>query len=111
MVISNSGLTSFAATGNQGYAIYRDGTLLGIDWHAGLMDEPSTSYYKPVTHIGGLNQGVTFATWDEFMHKSSNTFKGVYRPNSGISSLGRDKIVSTGRKLITEDLGYIADYA
>ena len=106
IAIGNLGLTSFAATGNQGYAIYRDGALFGIDWHAGLMDEPSTSYYKPVTHIGGLNQGVTFATWGEFMKNSSNTFKGVYRPNSYISSLGRDKVVSMGRKLITEDLGY-----
>ena len=93
-----------AATGNQGYAIHRDGAFFGTTWHAGLMDEPKSTNYLPVLHIGGLNQGVTWCSWSDFIN--GNTFKGVYRPNSGITSSGRDNIVSMGRRLRTEDLGY-----
>lgn len=29
-----------AASGNQGYAVYRDGVAGGLFWHAALMDDP-----------------------------------------------------------------------
>jgi hypothetical protein len=44
MVVGNSAVTASAATGVQGYAIYRDGAIGGLDWHAGLMDEPASNY-------------------------------------------------------------------
>lgn len=96
--------TTFAATGNEGYAIHRDGAFLGTTWHAGLMDEPDTSYYLPVLHIGGFSGGVKYDTWDNFI--DGNTFKGVYKPKSGITSSGRDLVKATGRRLRTENLGY-----
>lgn len=30
-------ISSYAATGFEGYAIHRDGAFIGITWHAGLM--------------------------------------------------------------------------
>lgn len=93
-----------AATGNQGYAIHRDGAFAGTTWHAGIMGEPSTSSLLPAIHIGGFNQGVKWCSWSTFIN--GNTFKGVYKPKSGITSSGRDSVVSMGRRLITEDLGY-----
>lgn len=104
LVITCFATPASAATGNQGYAIHRDGAFFGTTWHAGLMDDPSTAYYLPVTHIGGLGVGVTWCSWADFI--DGNTFKGVYMPTSGITSSGRDSIVSMGRRLITEDLGY-----
>lgn len=93
-----------AATGNQGYAIHRDGAFFGTTWHAGLMNKAYSSYSNPVVHIGGLNEGVTYCSWSTFIN--GNTFKGVYKPKSGISSSGRDNVVAMGRRLTTEDLGY-----
>ena len=104
LIISAFSVNVFAATGCQGYAIYRDGAFLGTTWHAGLMDEPKSTNYLPVLHIGGLNEGVTWCSWSTFIN--GNVFKGVYKPKSGITSSGRDNIVAMGRRLRTEDLGY-----
>lgn len=93
-----------AASGCQGYAIHRDGAFFGTTWHAGLMNKAKATYTNPCIHIGGLNQGVTYCTWNTFLN--GNTFKGVYKPKSGITSSGRDNVVAMGRRLITEDLGY-----
>lgn len=103
-----------AAKGYEGYAIYRDGAFTipvvlpnGFDWHAGLMDKPSTSYYKPVTHISGPSPFVIKSdSWSNFIY--GNTFKGVYRPQSGVTSYQRDLVKATGRKLIGENISYNA---
>lgn len=79
---------AMAASVVQGYAVHRDGAFFGTTWHAGIMDQPSASASKPVTHIGGTN--------------------GDYRPKSGISSVGRDNVVAQARKLTTENIGYTA---
>lgn len=103
-----------AAKGYEGYAIYRDGAFKvpivlpnGFDWHAGLLDEPSTSYYLPVTHISGPSPfEIKWDTWSNFIDE--NTFKGVYKPNSGVTSSQRDLVKATGRALISENISYTA---
>ncbi len=100
-----------AATGYQGYAIYRDGVFFNTNWHAGIMDEPYSTDYKPVTHHPGgfgSNDIVKWDTWDNFI--DGKTFKGVYRPNSNPSSSQRDLFVSMGRKLINEKIPYNLAY-
>lgn len=43
---ANFTISSYAATGFEGYAIHRDGAFLNTTWHAGLMDEahPKKTY-------------------------------------------------------------------
>jgi len=97
-----------AATGYQGYAVYRDGVILNIEWHAGLMDEPFiNSNVYPVMHIGGSGQTVNWVTWPTFMG-GNNTYKGVYKPKSGITSAGRDLVTGTSRQLRLQSIPYSA---
>lgn len=103
LLLSSVG-TVFAADGYEGYAIHRDGAFLGTTWHAGLMDESYSTDYLPVLHIAGLTGGVKWDSWDNFIN--GNTFKGVYRPDGGISSSGRDLVKATGRELRTENIAY-----
>ncbi len=104
VLLSSSVSSALAANGYEGYAIHRDGAFLGTTWHAGLMDEAYSTYYLPVLHIAGLSGGVKWDSWDNFIN--GNTFKGVYRPQGGISSTGRDLVKATGRALRTENIGY-----
>lgn len=92
-----------AATGNQGYAVYRDG-VAGIEWHAGIMDDPhytTTSY--PVIHHPGSGY-VKLATWAQFLDKQ--TYKGVYRPKVAPTSAARDNFKTMARKLVGENIPY-----
>ncbi|MGF7048527.1 hypothetical protein J2T13_003035 [Paenibacillus sp. DS2015] len=93
-----------AATGNQGYAIYRDGVFFNSTDHAGFMNKPDTnSYTNPIIHHSG-NGYVNFDTYTGFL--ANNTFKGVYRPNGTVSSTNRDTFVATARTLQTEQISY-----
>ncbi|WP_066507557.1 hypothetical protein [Abyssisolibacter fermentans] len=104
ILLLSQSIVASAATGYEGYAIHRDGAFFGTTWHAGLMDEPYSDDYLPVLHIGGLSGGVKWDSWDNFIN--GNTFKGVYKPKSGITSSGRDLVKATGRALRTENIGY-----
>ena len=114
--------TANAAKGYQGYAVYRDGVSsigFNYEWHAGLMDEPSTSYFLPVMHIGGKtlpNGTVLYVNWvpyaavddntETFMYKTSNSFKGLYRPIENITSAKRDLVVATARNLKNQNIPF-----
>ncbi len=97
-----------AATGNQGYAVYRDGVFFGFDWHAGLMDEPDSTYYLPILHAPGTSDVVKWDSWSNFI--DGNTFKGTYKPTQNPSSIMRDAIVAMGRNLRTENISYNLAY-
>ncbi|WP_053366504.1 hypothetical protein [Bacillus sp. FJAT-27245] len=98
-----------AATGYQGYAIYRDGVFYGYDWHAGMMDDPyRTTTSLPVLHAPGSGSVVSWDSWSNFM--KGNNFKGVYRPNRAPTSSERDLFVSMGRNLRTENIAYNVAY-
>lgn len=97
-----------AASGYQGYAIYRDGVFFNFDWHAGMMDGPYYDSYLPVLHHPGSGSVVKWDTWENFLN--GNNFKGVYKPKKNPSSTYRDLFVSMGRKLRTENISYNLAY-
>lgn len=110
----------YAAEKYQGMPLYRGGVLGGYEWHAGLFYSPDASYYKPIIHIGGAEDGygntlkvtrVEYSTSDpkddDFLY--GETFKGVYyRP--GVSSSTLDNIRYLGEDLTTENISYCAFY-
>ena len=95
-----------AASGYQGYAVYRDGVIFN-NWHAAIMDEAYSTDYLPVVHQPGSGY-VRWDSWDNFM--GGKDFKGVYRPNSNPSSSARDLFVSMGRRLKDEQISYNVAY-
>lgn len=105
---SYSGITVDAASGNQGYAAYRDGVFFGFDWHAGLWDEPASNYVLPILHAPGTGSVVQWDSWDNFI--DGNNFKGTYKPNEFASSSMRDAFVAMGRNLRTENISYNLAY-
>jgi hypothetical protein len=98
--------SAYAATGKEGYAIHRDGAFLGLTWHAGFMDQSSSTDPVPVIHIGSLFGTVTWAGWATFI--DGNTFKGYYKPSGGITSTGRDLVKETVRELALNNVTYTA---
>ena len=106
-------MPSQAATGYQGYAIYRDGVLGPVNWHGGLMDKPSKDDIYPVIHIGGPDYQVEYVWWHEFTDGtedypySKNSFMGYYRPVSqNPTSAQRDAVVATARQLASNFIDY-----
>lgn len=56
-----------AATGYQGYAVYRDGAFMGLAWHAGIMDTAYSTEIFPVVHHSGKGY-VKWDSWDNFIN-------------------------------------------
>ena len=108
ILLVTNGYKATAATGYQGYAIYRDGVFFNTDWHAGIMDEPYSTNVLPVTHHPGSGKHVGYGSWSGFL--DGNTFKGVYKPKKYAYSADRDKFVAMGRKLISESIAYNVGY-
>lgn len=97
-----------AASGNQGYAIYRDGVFFGLDWHSGIMVEPTRTNSKPVVHAPGTGSSVKADSWTNYMN--GNSFVGVYRPKTSPSSGQRDLFVGLARSLGTQNISYNLAY-
>lgn len=98
---------AYAATGYEGYAVYRDGVYY-VEWHAGLMDDPYIGYTsQPVVHTPGWD-GTGFASWSQFLN--GNTFKGVYKPRYSVTSADRDLFKAMGRNLAWRNISYNAGY-
>lgn len=99
------GIYANAATGAQGYAVYRDGVpvLLWDYWHTAIMDKPSSSYSQPVIHHSGTGY-VKPDSWTNFMN--GKNFKGVYRPKRYISSSNRNHVVGMARQLKDDQISY-----
>lgn len=98
---------SYAATGNQGYAVYRDGVVGNIDWHTGIMVESYTSASQPISHARGKDYQTELTSYNSFV--GPNLFKGTYRPRTGIPSDNtRNLIVATARYIASEHIEYSA---
>ncbi|MDO8963842.1 MAG: hypothetical protein Q7W30_05035 [Coriobacteriia bacterium] len=98
----------YAATGNQGYAVYRDGVLWGYEWHAALMDDPRWNTTSlPIVHTPGSGY-VKWDTWSNFL--GGKTYMGTYRPKTAPSSASRDNFVYMMRKLKDEQILYSGLY-
>ena len=53
MLITNQ-TTVLAAVGSEGYAVYRDGVLNGLNWHTGIMYDRTRTYSSlPVIQASG----------------------------------------------------------
>jgi hypothetical protein len=105
---------SFAQTGYQGYAIYRDGTA-GDNWHTGILVLPSyTSLIKPIVHANGYNFNVSYTIYssdsvqDNFLKGkefNDNSLMGIYTVN-GTTSTTYDKIMETADDLTENAIAY-----
>lgn len=101
-----------AATGYQGYAVYRDNAFInesGI-WHAGIMDEPYSTIYAPVVQAPGFGSNVQYDTWGSFMKDYQSNFMGVYKPKAATTSYDRDLFVAMGRNLVSSYIPYSVNY-
>ncbi|SHH76667.1 hypothetical protein [Clostridium grantii] len=96
-----------AVSGNQGYAVYRDGAFGGLFWHAAIMNNPYSTSVDAVVHHSGKGY-VQRDSWTKFI--DGNSFKGTYRPKSTPSSADRDLFVAMGRKLADDQISYNAAY-
>jgi hypothetical protein len=104
---------AYAATGRQGYAVYRDGVYGNYTWHAAIMSLP---YYNsgtlPVIHHPGNKSGTTkmveYGTWSEFL--GGKVYQGTYRPKVAPTSANGDAFLSMARRLVDEKIPYDAWY-
>lgn len=95
---------AFAASGNQGYAVYRDGVFYNYTWHAALMDDPHWNTTSlPIVHAPGSGN-VKWDSWKNFL--GGRTYMGTYRPKTAPSSGSRDNFVYMGRRLKDEQIPY-----
>jgi hypothetical protein len=96
---------AYAATGNQGYAVYRNGVVVVTDqWHAAVMSLPHwNTNTLPVIHHPGSDY-VQYGTWPEFM--GGKTYQGTYRPKTAPTSGDRDNFLYMARRLIDERIPY-----
>lgn len=102
---------SQAASGHQGYAVYRDGvssTWVTGGWHAGIMNNPTKSGNTAIIHIPGPGKKVSFTSWSGF--KGSNNYKYAYYPKQSVSSTHRNNFLALGRKLVDQNIGYNIAY-
>ena len=105
LIISLNIAIAEAATGKQGYTIYRDGVLAGFEWHAGIVVEPGYSYSNSIVHIAGSGSNVAYTNFSGFEYAYNYT--GIYKPSS-ITNANRDKVVATARALTGKSITYTA---
>lgn len=102
---------AYAATGNQGYAVYRNGVIVaGVDqWHAALMSLPHwNSGSLPVIHARSGSNWVQYGTWPEFTN--GRIYQGTYRPKVAPTSAARDDFLYVARRLVDERIPYNLAY-
>lgn len=99
---------AYAATGNQGYAVYRDGVFYNYTWHAAIMSLPHwNTNTLPVIHQPGSGY-VQYGTWSEFL--GGKTYQGTYRPKTAPTSANRDNFLYMARRLIDDNIPYTSLY-
>ena len=105
-----------AATGMQGYAVYRDGVTTqgsgNFTWHTGIMDKASSDDIYPIIHARGRGYNVQYGHWYEFMNGTeddpyiNNNFVAYYKPNQSITDNKRDAVTATARSLAADFIAY-----
>ncbi len=98
-----------AISSYKGYAVFRDGAGINIDWHAGLMNKANSSYSNCVIHLQKtsplFNVAVMFDSWSGF--KGNNTFRGAYKPkNVTYTSTMANNVLAKAIELTTENVQY-----
>ncbi len=102
LLICSNGIGAAAAVSTDGYAVYRDGVAV-IEWHAAIMNKPSADYSAPFVHATD-DTTVGYGNWKKFLN--GKTFQGVYKPITGLTNLQRSYVVSTARRLATDNIAY-----
>lgn len=97
-----------AASGYQGYAVYRDGVFFNTTWHAGIYIQPSSSHYSPIVHAAGGTSKVSEDSLESFL--DGENYKGVYKPNNSPTSSYRDLYVAMARNLASQNISYNLAY-
>jgi len=104
LAVSFAVAPAYAAIGNQGYAVYRDGVLGNYTWHAAIMSLPHwNSGSLPVVQHPGSGW-VEYGTWPEFI--GGKVYQGTYRPKTAPTSVNRDSFLSMERRLVDEQINY-----
>lgn len=88
----------------KGYALYRNGAILGTTWHGGIMNQNIISYSNSIIHIGGIGGPVTTCNLSIF--EDGKDFMGYYLPNRSLTASQLTSVVNTARQLLNNDIGY-----
>jgi len=97
-----------AASPNVGDAVYRDGVVWGLEWHAAIMDDPHyNTTTLPVIQQGGSGY-VKWESWAGFL--GGKTYQGYYRPKGTITEAMRDNFRFMARKLKDDQIQYNVIY-
>lgn len=104
--LSSNSAAVITATGNQGYAVYRNGAGMNVDEHAGLAIASYTT--NPCVIEMASTQQMRKSTWAQFMGGLSlDDYYGVYKPSGGVSSAGRDLTIAAANALYNADPNYV----
>lgn len=98
LVVRVSVMEAHAAGTWKGYAVYRDGVVMNVNDHAGLMDEDNISFALPVIHAVGYGEDVQWGSWSEFLN--GKNYLGLYKPNGcSITETRADSFIAKAREL------------
>lgn len=96
-------LNVLAASGYQGYILYRDGNGVNLFWHTGIAVESSEDDADFVVHAM-KGEIVETASWENFL--ASQEFMGLYTISGVYTSSDRDIIVEDALWLLDYDIPY-----
>lgn len=109
-------MPSQAATGYQGYAVYRGGVAFGLEWHAGIMLQPSLTSETASGFVGQVENQTPDASeegsWKDFLidgNISTNEeedFKGCYGPFYNMTGAQRNAVLATARLVAAAEIEY-----
>lgn len=99
----------FAASGYQGYIVYREGSSFNPDWHTAIVVEPSLIYDSyPIVHARGSSYYANVDTWSHFLN--GEDYIGLYTVNGIYTSSDRDVIIEDALWLTEYDIPYTWSY-
>lgn len=124
-IIFASSIATSAVYKAQGYAIYRDGAGLNLDWHSGCIYSSNFSASDTVIHVDNGENGndsdtdflINYVTMSEFI--DDEEFYGYYVPHkfatlsTAAANNMRNNIIATAKKLherTKDDLKYNLAY-
>lgn len=92
-------VTPAFATDHTGDAVYKDGTLGGLTWHAAINDQSITGV--EVIQAPGLFNVVQYAPWSSFV--GSNTYQGPPQYKYGMTANDSQNVINVARLLANKN--------
>lgn len=87
-----------------GCPVYRDGAVLGLNWHAGLIATNSILDDLPIYHVPNQYDGVERDSFSNFINE--NNFMGMYDYPNSIEHTSKELIVSMAARLSCYNVYY-----